>query len=154
MPPENWHLSRSCYINNAITFIHVESTSCQLALKPSLFNYSPIHNHYFSSGELPSSALLRSCPGKHNFCASTFRASQVSPVEGTHIPRTSVSPEVNTHVGHRVSGTSLYAGLALGKLPTRQSLSSLWSPCFLILITQLGRVSPYDDEISPPRSGL
>ena len=39
--------------------------------------------------------------------------------------------------------------MALGKLPTRQSLSSLWSACCLILITQLERVSPYDDEVSP-----
>ena len=30
-----------------------------------------------------------------------------------------------------------------GKLPTRQSVSSLWSPGCLLLITQLGRVSPY-----------
>ena len=42
----------------------MESTSCLLVLKPSLYNYSPIHNHYFSSGEQPSFALLQSRPGK------------------------------------------------------------------------------------------
>ena len=42
----------------------------------------------------------------------------------------------------------------LGKLSTRQSISSLWSPGYLLLITQLGQVSPYGYEASPPQSGL
>ena len=42
----------------------------------------------------------------------------------------------------------------LGKLPTRQSMSSLWCPGCLLLITQLWRVSPYGYEASPPLSGL
>ena len=45
--------------------------------------------------------------GAPTFRASTFRASQVSPGESTHIPCTSVLAEVYIYVGHRVSGTSL-----------------------------------------------
>ena len=76
----------------------MKSTSCELALKPSLYNNNPIiHTLIISSGEQPSSALLQSRPGE----APTFRASHVSPGEITHIPRTSVSPKVCTHFGHR-----------------------------------------------------
>ena len=39
-----------------------------------------------------------------------------------------------------------------GKLPTRQSVSSLWSPECLLPNSQLGRVSPYSYEASPPLS--
>ena len=39
------------------------------------------------------------------------------------------------------------------KLPTRQSMSSLWSPYHFILCTQLGRVSPSGYEVPPPHSG-
>ena len=42
----------------------------------------------------------------------------------------------------------------LGKLPTRQSMSSLWSPECLLQNSQLGRVSPYGYEASPPLTGL
>ena len=44
----------------------------------------------------------------------------------------------------------------LGKLPTptRQSVSSLWSPECLLPNSQIGRVSPYSYEASPPLSGL
>ena len=52
----------------------MESTSCLLALKPSLYNYSPIHNHYFSSREQPPSTLLQSRPGKHPLSAHLLSA--------------------------------------------------------------------------------
>ena len=42
----------------------------------------------------------------------------------------------------------------LGKLPTRQSVSSLWSLECLLPNSQLGRVSPYSYEASPPLFGL
>ena len=103
----------------------MESTSWVLALKPGYYtiivqyttiNVRPGNNRLPRSGTLArgntyfprSSAHLRSRPG-------------------THIPRTSVSPEVHTPVGHRVSGTSPKASLALGEFPTRQSVSSLRS---------------------------
>ena len=37
VPTDSWHLSRSYYITIQYTFIHVESTSCLLALKPSYY---------------------------------------------------------------------------------------------------------------------
>ena len=81
----------------------MESTSCELALKPSLYNNNPIihtliplvrgttvfHANTVSPGETP-----------------TFRSSGVSPGENTHIPLTSVSPKVYTHFGRTVSGAS------------------------------------------------
>ena len=87
----------------------MESASWELALKSSLYNNRPIHSKYFCAGNtrLPrTSNLARETP--------TFRAPGVSSGENTHIPRTSVSPEVNTYVNHRVSGASLQAGLAPG----------------------------------------
>ena len=45
MPPESWHLSRSCTIIVQYCIhasMEVESTSCELALKPSLYNNNPI----------------------------------------------------------------------------------------------------------------
>ena len=57
----------------------MESTSCLLALKPSLYNYSPIHNHYLSSGEQPFSALLQPRPGKHPLSAHLLSAHLRSP---------------------------------------------------------------------------
>ena len=87
----------------------MESASWELALKPSLYNNRPKHSKYFCAGNtrLPrTSNLAQETP--------TSRAPGVSPGENTHIPRTSVSPEVNTHVNHRVSGASLQAGLASG----------------------------------------
>ena len=79
-------------------------------------------------------------PGK-DLLSVHFRAPQVSPRESTHIPRTSVSPEVHTPVGHTVSGTSPKASLASGKFPTRQSVSSRCPTGCLLLNTQLGQVS-------------
>ena len=87
----------------------MESASWELALKPSLYNNRPKHSKYFYAGNtrLPrTSNLAQETP--------TSRAPGVSPGENTHIPRTSVSPEVNTHVNHTVSGASLQAGLASG----------------------------------------
>ena len=93
VPPESWHLSRSCYINNSMHNAHPHSSHLDLARsqhprRPQGFENLPMNR-----------------PG-------------------------------------------------LGKLATRQSKSSLWYSYCLILITQLGRVSPYDYEVSPPRSGL
>ena len=76
----------------------------------------------------------------------TFRAPGVSPGENTHIPRTSVSPEVNTHVNHGFGGLPT-SRPGLRKLPTRQSMSSLWSPYHSILCTHLVRVSPSGYEV-------
>ena len=35
--PDSWHLSRYYYMYSSITFIHVESTSSLLALKPGYY---------------------------------------------------------------------------------------------------------------------
>ena len=79
-----------------ITFIHMESASCELALKPSLYNNRPIHSKYFRAGNTRLQRTSNLAPGN------------------THFPRSSVSTEINTHVNHRVSGASLQAGLASG----------------------------------------
>ena len=87
----------------------MESASWELALKPSFYNNRPKHSKYVCVGNtrLPhTSNLAQETP--------TSRAPGVSPWENTHIPRTSVSPEVNTHVNHTVSGASLQAGLVSG----------------------------------------
>ena len=127
----------------------MESTSCELALKPSLYNNSPIHNHYSRPGNTPSSAHIQSRPGE----TPTFRAPGVSPGENTHIPRTSSlarSQSPTSITG--VSGAPYQPGLR--KPPAQQSMSSLWYRCRSILCTQLGRVSPYGYQVPPPHSGL
>ena len=106
----------------------MENTSCEVA--ELLYNYSPIYNHLCSSGEQPSSALWYSRPMKH-------------PLSAHLRSRPGKAPTFRAPLSRPKS-----------KLPTRQSVSSLWSPGCLLLITQLGRVSPYGYEDSPPRSGL
>ena len=61
----------------------------------------------FVRGTTVFRALVLSPGETPTFRASTFRALQISPGESTHIPRTSISPEVHTSVGHSASGTSL-----------------------------------------------
>ena len=87
--PESWHLSRYYYIYNSKSFIHVENISWELALNPGYYkiNVRPGNNR------IPRTR--HSHPRKHPLSA-LFRTPQVSPGESTHIPRTSVSPEVNT----------------------------------------------------------
>ena len=109
--PESWHLSRYYCIYSSITIIHVENISWELALKP---GYYTIIVQYTTINVRPGNNRLprtrHSHPGKHPLSA-LFRAPQVSPGESTHIPHTSISPEVHTPVGHRVSGTSPKAGV-------------------------------------------
>ena len=127
----------------------MESASCELALKPSLYNNRPIHSKYFRPGNtrLP--------------CTSSLARGN------THFPRTwCLARGKHPHSAHLDLARSQHPRRPQGfeslpisrpgfrKLPTRQSMSPMWSPHCLILITQLGRVSPYDYEVSPPRSGL
>ena len=73
------------------------------------------------------------------------------PCGKTHIPRTSVSPEENTHFprtshSHYMWRPQGFGSLpnsrpGVGKLPTRQLQSSLPSTSLVLLYTQLGRVS-------------
>ena len=81
----------------------MESTSCELALKPGLYNINPIIHTLIPI--VRGTTVFRATQS-HQGETPTFRASGVSPGENTHIPRTSVSPEVNTHFGCRVSGAS------------------------------------------------
>ena len=80
----------------------MESASCELALKPSLYNNRPIHSNYFRPGNTRLPRYSSLVPGNTHFPRTWCLARG-----NTHIPHTSVSPEVNTHVGHRVSGASL-----------------------------------------------
>ena len=111
----SWELSLKpslynyCTSQLTITFIHMKSASWELALKPSLYNNRPKHSKYFCAG---NTRLPRTSNLAHE--TPTSRTPGVSPGENTHIPRTSVSPEVHTHVNHRVSGASLQAALASG----------------------------------------
>ena len=127
----------------------MESASCELALKPSLYNNRPIHSNYFRPGNthLPrTSSLAR---GNSHFPRTWCLA------RGKHPHSAHLSLARSQHP-RRPQG---FGSLPISrpgprKLPTRQSMSSLWTPYCLILSTQLGRVSPYDYEVSPPRSGL
>ena len=96
------------------------------------YNNSPIHNHY-----------SRGTP--------VFHAHPVSPGGNTHFPRTSSLARSQSTTGFREPPISRPG---LRKPPTRQSVSSLWSPYRSILCTQLGRVSPYGYEVPTPHSGL
>ena len=157
MPPDSWHLRRSYYINNSIThsYNHVESTSCLVALKPS---YYTIIVQYTVIPVRPGNNRL---PRYGNLARGN-----------THFPRiyfphiSGLAWGKHPHSAHLCLARSPHPrrphGFGnlpisrpdLGKLPTRQSMSSLWSPGCLLLITQLGRVSPYGYEASPPPSGL
>ena len=77
-----------------------------------------------SPGKHPLSAHLVSHPGK----TPTFRAPQSRPKS---------TPTSTTGFGSLPTNRP-----GLRKLPTRQSMSSMWSPYHFILCTQLGRVSP------------
>ena len=127
----------------------MESTSCELALKPSLYNNSPIHSKYFHPGNtrLPrTSSLAR---GDTHFPCTWCLA------RGKHPHSAHLDLARSQHPRRPQGfGNLPISQPGLGKLPTRQSMSSLWSPYCLILITQLGWVSPYDYEVSPARSGL
>ena len=76
----------------------MENISWELALKPGYYTiivqYTTI-NFRPGNNRLPRTGY--SHPGKHPLSA-LFRAPQVSPGESTHIPRTSVSPEVHPSV--------------------------------------------------------
>ena len=89
------------------------------------------------------------------FRASTFCASQVSHRESTHIPRTSVLPKVHTRRPQGFGNLPM-SRPGLGKLPTRTTIDvfPVVSGVFTPNYTQLGWVSPYGYETSPPRSGL
>ena len=130
--------------------IHVESTSCLLALNPSyytiivqhtIFNVRPGNNRLPHSGTLArgnthfprTSGLTR---GKHPHSAHLYLAR---------------SPHLRRPQGF---GNLPISRPGLGKLPTQQSVSSLWYPECLLPNSQLGRVSRYSYEASPPLSGL
>ena len=116
----------------------MESASWELALKPSLYNNRPKHSKYFCAGNTrlprtsnltrkrPLPAHLVSHPGK----TPTFRAPQSRPKS---------TPTSTT--GFREPPYKPTSRPGVRKLPTRQSMSSRWSPYHFILCTQLGRVS-------------
>ena len=133
----------------------MERTSCLVALKQSYYTISPIHNIYCSSGEQPSSALWYSRPGKHPLSAHPLSAHFRSRPGKAPTFRAPLylarSPHIRRPQGF---GNLPISQPGLGKFPTRQLVSSLWSPECLLPNSQLGRVSPYSYEASPPLSGL
>ena len=133
-----------------VTFIHVESISCLLALNPSYYTIIVQHtifNVRLGNNRLPHSGTLA--------------------WGNTHFPRTSgLTRGKHPHSAHLYLARSPHlrrpqgfgnlpiSRPGLGKLPTQQSVSSLWYPECLLPNSQLGRVSPYSYEASPPLSGL
>ena len=130
---------------------------------PILYNNNPIIIH------TNNICLVR---GNPVFCTSivspgetpTFRASCVSPgVTPTFRALQSRPRKTPTfcapHANHYVWQPQGFGSLpncrpGVGKLPTRLIQSSLRSTSLVFLYTQLGRVSPYGYEVSPPLSGL
>ena len=133
----------------------MESTSCLLVLKPgyytiivqyTIFNVRPGNNRLPRSGTLTR--------GNTHFPRIYFpRTSDLSRGKHPHSAHLYLarSPHLRQSQGF---GNLPISRPGLGKLPTRQSVSSLWSPECLLPNSQLGRVSPYSYEASPPLSGL
>ena len=127
----------------------MESASCELALKPSLYNNRPIHSKYSCAGNtrLPRTSSL--AWGNTHFPCTWCLA------RGKHPHSAHFSLARSQHPRQPQGFGSLPTSRpGLGKLPTRQSMSSLWSPYHFILCTQLGRVSLSGYEVPPPHSGL
>ena len=138
-----------------VTFIHVESTSCLLALKPSYYTiivqYSTFNVHP-GNNRLPRSGTL--ARGNTHFpCIYFPRTSGLARGKHPHSAHLYLawSPHIRRPQGF---GNLRISRPGLGKLPTRQSVSSLWSPECLLPNSQLGRVSPCSYEASHPLSGL
>ena len=133
----------------------MESTSCLLALKP---GYYTIIVQYTTSNVRPGNNRLprygNLARGNTHFLRTCFpRTSGLARGKHPHSAHLCLAriPHPRRSQGF---GNLPISRPGLGKLPTRQSVSSLWSPECLLLNTQLGRVSPYGYEASPPRSGL
>ena len=127
----------------------MESASCELALKPSLYNNRPIHSKYSCAGHtrLPRTSSL--AWGNTHFPCTWCLA------RGKHPHSAHLSLARSQHPRQLQGFGSLPTSRpGLGKLPTRQSMSFLWSPYHFILCTQLGRVSLSGYEVPPPHSGL
>ena len=127
----------------------MESAFCELVLKPSLYNNCPIHSKYFRAGNtrLPHTSNLarENTHFPHTWCLA----------RGKHLHSAHLSLARSQHPRQPQGFGSLPTSRhGLRKLPTRQSISSLWSPYHFILCTQLGRVSPSGYEVPPPHSGL
>ena len=131
----------------------MESTSCLLALKP---NYYTIIVQY---------TIIYVRPGNNRLPRYGIHAGENTHFLRIYFPRISgLARGKHPHSAHiclagnphprrpQGFGNLPISQPGLGKL-TRQSMSSLWSQGCLFLITQLGRVSPYGYEASPPRSG-
>ena len=133
------------------TFIPMESTSCELALTPSLYNHNPIiHTIIISSGEQPSSALLQSRPGE----PPTFRASHVSPRESTHIQSHPKSTPTSTtgfrEPPYKPAWPQETPYTTVDVFPV---VSVPFYPMYPARVHPIW-ASPYWNEVSRPRSGL
>ena len=136
VPPDSWHDHVTLTIQ--YSFIHMESISCELALKPSLYNNSPIHSKYFRPGNTRLPRTFSLARGNTHFPRTWCFA------RGKHPHSAHLNLARSQHPRRPQGfGNLPISRPGLGKLPTRQSMSSLWSPYCLILMTQLGRVSPY-----------
>ena len=119
-----------------------------------LYNYSPIYNHLCSSGEQPSSALWFLALGKHQLSAhllSTHLRSRPGKAPTFRAPLSRPKSTPPSATGFREPP---YKPAWLRETPYATiGVFPVVSGC-LLLITQLGRVSPYGYEASPPQSGL
>ena len=109
----------------------MESASCELELKPSLYNNRPIHSNYFRPGNtrLPG-VHLQSRPGKHPLSVHWCLARGENHPHSTHL-----SLGRSQHPRRPQGFGSLpISRPGLRKLPTRQSMSSMWTPYCLILL--------------------
>ena len=130
----------------------MESTSCILALKPNyyaiivqytIFNVRPGNNRLLRSGTLARG-------NTHFPCIYFPRTSGLA--RGKHPHSTHLYLARGPHLRRPQGfGNLPISRPGLGKLPTRQSVSSL-SPECLLPNSQLGRVSPYSYEASPPQT--
>ena len=133
----------------------MESTSCLLALKPSYYTILVQYTIFTvrsGNNRLPRYGIF--VRGNTHFPRFYFpRTSGLARGKNPHSAHLCLarSPHLRRPQGF---GNLPISRPGLGKLPTRQSMSSLWSPECLLPNSQLGRVSPYGYEASPPLSGL
>ena len=127
----------------------MESASCELALKPSLYNNRPIHSNYFRPGNtrLPhySSLARGNTHFPRTWCLArgetpTFRAPQSRP-KSRPTSATGFREPPNTPAWPQETPYT-----TVNVFPVH---SVLFNPKY-----PAGRVSPCDYEVSPPRSGL
>ena len=135
----------------------LKSASWDLALKPIMYNNNSITHSYTWRVPPASWHLSRVYTIIIQYTGNTWIPRYSSLSRGnTHFPRTwCLARGKHPHYAHLSLARSQHprrpqgfgslpiSRPGLGKLPTRQSMSFLWTPYGLILNTQLGLESPY-----------